>query len=186
MALSRGVADVAREVVITTWCDVCLNRDQLRTDATGSESIGWGSASRRLDLCANHLEQIGTTLAELVSYGTEPDAETPTPARPSKGRNGGRVQCPACPSSPANRKALADHARRVHNLTLTELERGHPVNQPEGSEGGFLCDRCTFVAAAPQGLGAHRRAAHGIVGNSQTSQYHARKAAESAPALLSA
>lgn len=63
--------------------------------------------------------------------------------------------CPVegCGAVAKNRQALASHLRSAHDgMSLAKA-----YGQPEP----YACPDCDFSSARPQGLGAHRRAAHG-------------------------
>jgi hypothetical protein len=106
---------MAREVQIMTWCDHCLNEENLQVE--GMTYVGLNSAGARveIDLCAECAESFLTpALSALDAYGRdEPKpkrrkrVESPAPA-------GG--QCPDCDKTFPTKQALGMHRWRAHNV----------------------------------------------------------------------
>ena len=88
-----------------------------------------------------------------------PRARTPTPAR--------RRRTTAT-------KSAAKSAARKSAATRTGAKRA--------AKKKYVCPDCGATFDRPQSLGAHRRQAHGVVGNSKRSQSRARSAGQAAPA----
>src|SRR5207248_5846029 len=88
-----------------------------------------------------------------------PRARTPTPAR--------RRRTTAT-------KSAAKSAARKSAATRTGAKRA--------AKKKYVCPDCGATFDRPQSLGAHRRQAHGVVGNSKRSQSRARSARQAAPA----
>jgi hypothetical protein len=65
--------------------------------------------------------------------------------------------CPVdgCGKVPSTHAALSSHLRSFHGTSIAAA-----TGQPEP----FQCPECDFSSARPQGLGAHRRSAHGVAG----------------------
>lgn len=168
---------MAREVTISSWCDICLREEDQRVEAVWLQSIALGEAKKNLDLCNRHAEELLVPLARYLDlYGVGVEAKPPIHerARPGKGEH----LCPACEKPYTYRTSLTSHTLRVHNRSLVELEAEAGL-MPPGKAEGHPCgeEGCDYVARNPQGRGAHRRAAHGIQGSSPAVVY-ARRMAE--------
>lgn len=161
---------MAREVILRTWCDLCLDND---VNEEGVElaplllpEVG-GNKPRVLALCEVHLKELYQPLVDaLVEHGQMVDDDgNPTGPRgrykkaASKGGDGEDWACPACDHVSPNRAALNSHARGRHGKSLAALQ---------GAEEKFECPECGMRSARPQGLAAHRRSVHGIIGTSAT------------------
>jgi transcription elongation factor Elf1 len=74
-----------------------------------------------------------------------------------------RYECPFCPNLYVSRTTLYSHSKNVHGFDIAN-------QSPAGADLAELtCPECqaqgkTMVAAGKQGLGAHRRVKHGVVG----------------------
>lgn len=152
---------MAREVIVKTWCDVCLDADE---NEEGRELPPLllpelpGNKARVVALCDVHEKQLYTPLVDLLlEHGQMVDEEgNPTGPRGKYGKAGGGMTCPECGHQSPNRGALSSHTKNMHGKALAELL----------GEGTYTCPECGQKCAKPQGLAAHRRAAHGIVGAS--------------------
>jgi hypothetical protein len=157
---------VAREVIVRTWCDVCLDNDQ-ETDATELAplllpEVG-GTKPRVVALCEVHLKEVYQPLVDVLrDHGQIVDEEgNPSGPRGKYGKakpgDPGSWNCPAegCEHVSPNRAAISSHVRNMHNTTLAVLL---------GQATPYECPECGLKSARPQGLAAHRRTVHGIVG----------------------
>jgi uncharacterized C2H2 Zn-finger protein len=135
---------MARELVIQSWCDVCLAADT-KTAVTVSEVVRLGTAAAvQLDLCADHAAPV-VAVRELLTYGTPPDDTPPPAARDDT--------CPICGRNYLNRGSLTAHVRQVHHTTMSAV-RGKPA-------AAVTCPVCGRTFAANQGLASHVGSSHG-------------------------
>ena len=76
--------------------------------------------------------------------------------------DGSSIEARTCPTGcgyvSASQGGLTDHAKRQHGKSLPEL-RGAPL--------AYNCPECEDRFTSPQGLGAHRKAIHGVEGSSK-------------------
>jgi uncharacterized C2H2 Zn-finger protein len=103
---------MAREIVVQSWCDVCLKRNDVRTPATWSGEITIGS-TRQLDLCDEHAEPVRSMVEILDDYGTS----TEPPRRRRRRRtddDAGTLPCPECGKTFATPQGLGAHRSRSH------------------------------------------------------------------------
>jgi len=78
----------------------------------------------------------------------------------------------APPSLPVKGRGLPDKPKRG------PFPSDEPPVVPMGDDGLFHCPECGKVYATPQGLGSHRRGAHGVVGRKQDNEARAAFIAE--------
>jgi len=165
---------------IVTLCDAhqAVEEDVpgVTWEVTISEPGQTRATTWQVDLCEGH----GKTLADLavmlgaVGRVTDGPRRTRKPAaarestrttaaahtaphEPPTAGNGSLVPVPCpvdgCEAVPRNRVALANHLRANHDGMTMARAYGRP--EP------YECPDCDFRSARPQGLGAHRSAAHG-------------------------
>lgn len=165
---------MAREVIVRTWCDPCLAND-VQEEGTELPPLTLpgltGNKRRVLALCDVHRKEVYQPLLELLEeHGQMVDDEgNPSgPRGPYKTRGAsqgnstqGSLTCPAegCDHTSPNRSALSSHVRNMHDTTLSVLQ---------GLDTPFECPECGLKSARPQGIAAHRRKVHGILGTSAT------------------
>jgi hypothetical protein len=186
---------VAKQTVVKVyeWCDIHLTDKGENVEASFTQTFTVGRLTRSLALCEDCED--GTVswkeLAEMVQkYGTKPDSELAHgPLRPAARarvlETGEQHFCPidSCERHERpylSRSGLRDHVRETHNTTLSELGLS---KRKENLNGPYICDvqvdgkPCGHSTPRPQGLGVHKRLAHGIEGTS-----HAAVAARAARA----
>jgi hypothetical protein len=161
---------MAREVIVKTWCDPCLAED---VNEEGTElapillpELG-GTKPRVVAVCEVHRKELYQPLLDLLAeHGQMVDEDgNPTGPRGSYKKRANSTQgpltCPAegCDHSSPNRSALSSHVRNMHDTTLSVLQ---------GEETPYECPECGLKSARPQGIAAHRRKVHGVVGTSAT------------------
>lgn len=150
---------MATELVIKSWCDVCLSAgknvegDTYRVDV---RIMGEAESPKPfvVELCGEHGSEIANAVLALVRHGRAPDKVTPAAPARRVGRaddNSGVVNCPACGESANNVSALRGHVRREHDTSLAGVGF-YPSN--------FTCDTCGDGFPNRQGLAAHRRVPH--------------------------
>ena len=151
---------MATEIIVTRWCDVCLYEDNTNTEAE-TRPIPVPGQVKTVDLCDKHDEHILGPVRKLYDeYGAKPERT------PRASSNGTGVPCPSCGRQSPNVSLMRAHVKRMHKDQAAELLDLKGQGLPCDHEG------CDFEAMNPQGLGAHRHAAHGVVGASKTAEYH--------------
>lgn len=166
---------MAREVIVMTWCDVCLAED-VQEDATELPPLlipELGTKPRTMALCEVHLKEVYEPLVSLLrEHGQMVDADGNHTGPRGKYKKAGKSTAAPAASSPAaadedgcpvdgcdyvapNRSSLRSHVRRRHDVTLSELL---------GEEQPYECPECGLKSSRPQGLAAHRRKVHGVLG----------------------
>jgi hypothetical protein len=158
---------------IVTLCDAHQQHDEDAPGVTWEVSLTAPGDSKptvwEVDLC----EDDGKTLRDLAvmlgtigrrtagprtTAATAPRSSSGTPPNPTTAhRAPGGLPCPVegCEETSPTYAASASHVRRVHDMTMAQA-RGIP--EP------YACPDCDFRSSRPQGLGAHRKAAHGTAG----------------------
>lgn len=141
---------MAREVIISTWCDLCLVED-VRTEAEEMPPIGVGNRKARIvALCKQHAEDHYEPFMQLLNeYGEIADTVNGSAQAASKGApsqawrqpDGTRLQCPMpdCGSKLKNMATLASHLRGSHDTNMHDAVgkdgvvfdvEGNPVSPP--------------------------------------------------------
>lgn len=181
---------MAREVVISIWCDLCLSIDDIHTEGKEVAPVTVGNNKARvLALCPEHKEEFFDRFVEALDLGITTDALSAAGERgrpPTRKASSSEIMCPLpdCASQLANSSSLRAHVRNVHHTTMDEvLADGHSLFDPEGNLLDYRpqarnkpkilrteCDfpGCTTVYEYPdnarpaQAIGVHKRMAHGI------------------------
>lgn len=152
---------MAREILIKTWCDVCMkdndHTEPRRIEAEFSGDVTVGTASRHIDLCSQHEQMIiGDLVEQLQRFGS------PVGAGSGQTDSDGRHSCPiqGCTKVYSHRNSLAGHLRKVH---------GQSISDYVDDDDRYSCSvpGCDSVATSSQGRAAHERIRHGILGKSQ-------------------
>lgn len=155
------------QLVTLRHCDVHLTMMDQRVDATGIPFvITLDGITRELDLCEPCADTHVAPIRALVDMGG-PQTVPDRPMRRAVDRGDDFYACPDCPSVLSSRGSLLAHLKSRHGLdSTTAVARMPPRRYPTQTGTSFPCPEpgCDFVAAAPAGLGAHRRHRHGIVG----------------------
>lgn len=165
---------MAQQVV--TWCDRHMARDETVPGRPVTLSID-GTRPMAIDLCEpcakELLEPIESLLADVGRAVELPRAKR-GPGRPSMSglpASDVVVACPLCAEEKRTttmlRASMRSHMQSEHDTTLAAVEakRGEAL---DGTPLPFSCTVCSPAErfGTPQGLGAHQRARHGIVGAS--------------------
>jgi hypothetical protein len=172
-----------RDVVVLTYCDVCLKEYDRQESGTPFQRITIGRLVRDIDLCSDCRKVPESFREWLVKYGEPVDKEAErnaAPGPPKSPRPGQRpafepatLVCLMCQFEGADAKpyktkgSLRFHVRSAHNMGINALEawaeeRGLiPIN-PDRSP-PLPCDLCEFMADAPQGLALHKKRNHAVV-----------------------
>jgi uncharacterized C2H2 Zn-finger protein len=176
---------MAREVVINITCDWHKNERDVRIEGQGF-TVTFGAIQYDIDLCGPCIEEFADPLREVVEkYGeaSGPGVRARRKARPSETPTEG-IACPLCQAVQAHRHSLGSHLRKAHDTNLGEIEkrgllphgaeakrRGRKGQQYGGDrswDGPRKCPECDWMTSSPQGMGAHRKAKHGVVGTSKS------------------
>lgn len=156
-----------REVKVLAWCDFCPPSSRKPSAGPWTVAIREGESTsgpqRVLDVCEEHGGQLRALAETLLVHGAPAGQQQPeSQARPSQPEGGG-MECPVCGSRHAHRAALSAHLRKTHDTSISNFPnlavpgmdlRSTPVRCPE----------CGRMMGGTQGLGAHRRAMHGVMG----------------------
>ncbi len=162
------VSELQRHV----WCDVCATEDT-RNVAVWESPVQLDGPALQVDLCAKHEAKYIDPLRDLLrQLGRKPDQEVaskPRLGRPPKSESG-KVKdghtCPLCGLMYSDGN-LPRHMRKVHGAVMAP----RPNEAPQDVEGP-VCPECGQQFQKATGLGAHRRAKHGVKGGSSTAARH--------------
>jgi hypothetical protein len=160
---------------IVTLCDPHLWEHDQEVDGDtyrlGVQMPGARWAWVEIDLCESDAEEVARFAAYLEKYGREfsgPEQNgtgkrkytrrTPAPedgqegaTGPANGLVGKSFTCPACGTTVSSASGYRDHARRVHERSVDQLD-GRPTP--------FACDHCSMAFAKPQALAIHTSRVH--------------------------
>lgn len=154
---------MAQEIV--TWCDVCMRDGDRVPGSTLKVEVGDVGPSQ-VDLCSLHFEEYVTPLVSLIEDGRPLETEQ---KEKGKGKGAARYACPECgPEVTMTRSSFRDHMPKFHGMTLAEFE----ARIGETLDGKALTYECDFPGCGlkfshPQGMGAHKRHVHNVVGTSR-------------------
>jgi hypothetical protein len=173
---------MAREVILRTWCDVCLAKDQNEEGIELPPLHLVPGKPRVVALCEVHRKELFDPLVELLKeHGQPVDPDgNPTPGvrghyQPRRGQRStpanerklaeGGVPCPfpGCGMVSKSRPSLQHHTTRMHQVSLDTLEAAPPgeVETVAALPKAYECPDCERTFETPQGRGAHRARAHG-------------------------
>lgn len=126
----------------TVWeVDLCEDDGKtLRDLAVMLGAIGRRTAGPRTTAATAARSSLGTTPAHRAPAGQ--DAPWACPVE-------------GCEETSPTQAARTSHVRRAHHMTMA---------QAQGIPEPYACPDCDFRSRRPQGLGAHRKAAHGTAG----------------------
>lgn len=180
---ARRVSNVARELRIDVWCDVCLADGQHEPGEPLEVSLD--GRPKVLDLCERDRKTYVAPLAELLeSLGRKPETAEPrakraytkrAPVEATEAAAEGVTPCPLCGHVATTGGGLSSHLRRSHEVSVRELYgnicpvcgleargthigRAHTDDVPLGSgmPGAFAWAEAN---GDPHGVAAERRAA---------------------------
>jgi len=139
----------------TTWAiDLCEDDGKtLRDLATMLNAVGRVTEGPRRKAATAARKAARTEAEAHAAPVYRHDAQRPVEApRTAEG-----YPCPVegCGKVPSTHAALSSHLRAFHGTSIAAA-----TGQPEP----FQCPDCEFTSARPQGIGAHRRAVHGVQG----------------------
>lgn len=170
---------MAREVIVKTWCDPCLEQGEERegVELSPTKLAELPGRARIIALCEVHhkelYEPFVTVLRELGQ--TVDEDGQPAGARGPKRKAAPAEQkpdkphaCPKCGKGSKTFPGLQAHVRAQHGTTLRELQGLPPFRTtgPPVPTEPLVCPECGQSCANAQGLGAHRKQKHGIQGTS--------------------
>lgn len=140
----------------TTWAiDLCDDDGKtLRDLATMLDTVGRVTDGPRRKVATAARKAARTAGQPHRAPEDRPEAHRPVEApRTAEG-----YPCPmdGCTKVPSTLAALGSHLRANHD--------GMTIARATGQPEPFKCPECDFTSARAQGLGAHRRAVHGVRG----------------------
>lgn len=158
--------------VIVAWCDPHMELDEQVPGESFQIALN-GAKPVEIDLCKEHEEELIAPLRELLG-----DLGQPVSKSPQASTSGGSPKAPC--SQPGCGKELSREGMRKHMMTQHGMERpaaGDAVRLVFGSVHGASvgireCPECKAAGRSPeeyqfdtpQGLGAHRRSVHNVMG----------------------
>ena len=152
---------MATELVIKSWCDVCLSVGTNTPGETLNVPTIGAVAAFDVEVCPRHAKPLAEAVAALAEHGRKPGTGVPkTPAvKPHKGRaddKPGRFACPTCKAAGNVREARSLGALRLH------LREGHGQSLADVglAKTRATCPECGSKFSNGQGLSAHVRTAH--------------------------
>lgn len=155
---------MAQELVVNTWCDICLAADGTREEGHPTPNIG----GRMLDVCKRHDEELVRPLVEAIeAHGRRIDAppkRSGDAQRQASHRAATREpaihadaspqdyapQCPRCGHQTATSAAMSAHLKAHHGLSMADAY-------------GLACPVCG-VEFGSSGIGMHLVKGHGLTG----------------------
>lgn len=159
---------MAQELVIKSWCDVCLEAGEHNPGETVRVAAG-EVAPFEVEVCPRHAQPLAEAVASLAPLGRAPGKGAPAAtagaskggARGSygpsarKGDHEGGGECPACGTTYSSRNALRAHLRKEHDQSLADVGL---------SPARFKCPECKGKFDTGQGFASHVRTRHpGVV-----------------------
>ena len=154
---------MAKEVLIKSWCDTCLENDRRSEAETFDIPAMLGRPAFVVELCARHAAPLTDALEALAAVGREPEKparrRSNAPSQDWRNRpdnQPGDFTCPKCGYNVHTIAALRTHVRREHDTSLAGVGYG-PANEK--------CDVCGDPFPNKQGLAAHVRTTHTDVKN---------------------
>jgi len=163
---------------IMQWCDPHYKGpDHERRPVIFAGVIKIGELEKYTELCEQCFKITKRVAAMIEEFGIDPKfAELgATPAVDQEEATKKPHKCPRCEKRYTARTSLSNHCRENHGTTLRELEKQDSGEQHRTYYEPRVClirkpdgEICNEECASPQGLGAHQRAKHGIVGSSDT------------------
>ena len=158
---------MARELTGKVWCDPCLDADPPQNTAAREFTVtvqGDGGA-RLIALCDRHEGELLTPLRDaLTRWGQAPK---PNHSRATAGDVtdvDAPITCPVCGREYPGWRATSAHMRTVHDLQGPDVFRAYPHLETYRTRvySPAVCPECGYTAGSPAGLGAHRKAKHGV------------------------
>jgi hypothetical protein len=168
--------------VIVAWCDPCMNNEEHTPGNPFVVSLGVTMKPKEIDLCETHEKELLTPLRELLGEVGQPVGEGILPGMPATpASDAEKKDCPQCPPGRTlTREGLRGHMRKIHGMDRTaandvvrdtfggnaRVQKPFSEQCPECKAAGVPVDESTYDT--PQGFGAHRKAAHGVIGSGRT------------------
>lgn len=140
-----------QRVVVIWTCSLCPEETDSAEKVTQYQLSG-GGRTLAYDICSNCAAS--EPFATLLAAGLAEGPAGRTSKKPE------RVPCKYCDQT-FTHQGMSLHQAKAHNVksgTAALLE-------VRGKSGGHPCPECEFQSPNVQGLGAHRRAKHGIIGS---------------------
>lgn len=143
-----------REVQIKSWCDLCWQDGERKTETVTTWTVGVASGEKRPELkmvetCQEHQVMFADLQAKLATAAPLTGVAKPAVAtRAPKGL--GEIECRVCGDYLTTRAALVNHVWGQHR----------PSEQRATYRAG-KCTECGFVANSTSGMSAHKSRSHG-------------------------
>lgn len=145
---------MATELVIKSWCDVCLEAGENTPGETLTVAAGVVPAFD-IEVCPAHAKPLADAVAVLAPLGRGVGKGVPSvPASPNKTADYALPSpgaCPECGHAAPSLGAMRGHLRGKHGKSLADV--GLVENR-------HACPECGSGYPNKQGLAAHRRIAH--------------------------
>jgi uncharacterized C2H2 Zn-finger protein len=148
---------------IVTVCDQHAARGQEVPGVTWRLAVmvpGGRLATYDVDACQDCAKPF-VDLAQFLSDVGRPVGKTPRAVPQADDTPEAERTCPECGLVSVNRTAMRTHLRARHGKT---------VGQTTAATAALECPECGGAYDTPQGLGAHRKRAHGVAGSSAKAQ----------------
>lgn len=152
---------MARELLVRTWCDVCMS-DDVRAAAervtVALDSLGMRATS--VDLCDDHRKQLVDPLvAALTEHGASPEDERPRQPRQQLRRSRAAVEadpsavtCPLDGHKAPTANAMHKHCLAIHQQSWDDVK----------GTSTLWCPQCGLGWERNRGLSMHLRSAHNV------------------------
>ena len=145
---------MARHVILTDYCDVCLYRDEREVKAQFTGDVVLSGLRRNIAFCPEHQAEFLDPLGRIITdYGRVADAD----ASPVRGRPRAKTleNCPICLKPCDSRSALSSHVRRTHKKSIEDVEQDQ-----DRLIAWYQCPHCDAAFTGTQKLGAHVKNRH--------------------------
>jgi hypothetical protein len=160
--------------VIVSWCDPCMVNDEHTPGNPFVVTLGATAKPKEIDLCETHEKELIAPLRELLGEVGQPvgSEQLALDVDPDKTKK----QCPQCSEERLlTREGLRGHLRKLHGVERSaandvvrdifgnaRIQKPFSEQCPECKEAGVPVAESTYDT--PQGMGAHRKAVHGVDG----------------------
>jgi uncharacterized C2H2 Zn-finger protein len=144
---------MATELVIKSWCDVCLEGGDNTPGETLTIAAGAVPAFD-IELCPRHAKPLAEAVAALAPFGRGVGKGVPRVpnAQRARGDQSPNAQaCPVCTNPFRTTAALRSHLRREHGQSLADVGIEPATHH---------CPECGSAFGNGQGLASHVRRTH--------------------------
>lgn len=144
---------MATELVIKSWCDVCLEGGDNTPGETLTIAAG-AVAPFDIELCPRHAKPLAEAVTALAPFGRAVGKgvpKVPNTERPRPDQVKDPQTCPACGRGYNSLAALRSHLRREHEKSLADVGLEPSTHK---------CPECQSAFGNGQGLASHIRGTH--------------------------